>query len=141
MGKFDQQSRYVETRAFYLFQLFHFSLFIAKHVKSGGRSTASAAARAARRGAGRLTIAERRRFCVAVQALPIDEATLIAALIQQRMPDLQPEPFGDNLVRIPVAKLRASVVRECMRMLTSKDLVPPNADQCPIPETPASLPQ
>lgn len=72
---------------------------------------------ASRRGAGRLTIAERRNFTEQVARLEYDDAVRIAAIVRQRMPELEVDSIDANHVLISVAKLRASVVRECLRVM------------------------
>jgi hypothetical protein len=70
-----------------------------------------------RRGAGRLTVAERRNFTEQVARLEYDDAVRIAAIVRQRMPELEVDSIDANHVLISVAKLRASVVRECLRVM------------------------
>jgi len=71
----------------------------------------------ARRGTGRLTMAERRTFTDHVAQLPFDDAVRIAAIIRQRQPDLVPDSIDAAHVLISVSKLKASVVREAERVM------------------------
>lgn len=94
------------------------SMFPAQPVFAAGRGGGAAGrGGTSRRGAGRLTIAERRSFTEQVSRLEYEDAVRIAAIVRQRMPELEVDSIDANHVLISVAKLRASVVRECLRVM------------------------